>query len=156
MNPNWIIAISTLFYTVITAWLILEQRKSRTDDKFPCIVLRSRLNPSRPTTQESTPDEWKLRLVNVGRGPAFIEYFETKGLPCYVDGVHTDGIDRVIGPDTGDPDLQVDFANGTPDHLRLRKVIVVIRYRDIEGNLFESNLIDGKPGYKRLNRGITE
>lgn len=149
MEPNWIVAISTVVYTGITAWLIFEQRKSRTDDKFPCVVVRSRMTQSRPTAHGATADEWKLRLVNVGRGPAFIEYFETKGLPQYADGDHSRDIDKVIGPDVGDPDLQVDFADGTPDHLRLPKVTIVIHYRDIAGNLFKSRLTAGKPEYER-------
>lgn len=150
LDPNWVVAVSTVVYTGITAWLIFEQRRSRVEDKFPCIVVRARLNPSRVTALGVTTDEWKLRLVNVGRGPAFIEHFETAGLPHYVDGVHTDAIDKVVGPDVGDPDLQVDFADGTPDDLRRPGVRILVKYRDIAGNLFESILIGGKPSYKRL------
>ena len=150
LDPNWVVAISTTVYTGITAWLIFEQRKSRIEDKFPCIVMRSRLNPSRMTAHGATADEWKLRLVNIGRGPAFIEHFETKGLPHYADGTHTDDIDKVIGPDVGDPDLQVDFADGTPTDLRRPGAVVLIRYRDIAGNVFESRLVAGKPEYKRV------
>ena len=87
-------AIAAALYT----WVVSgEQRKTRLDDKFPCMVVRCRNNPA------TKVDE--LRLVNAGRGPAFITKFVVKGLDKldgihrYVDGDHIDGIDRVIGPE---------------------------------------------------------
>ncbi len=145
MEPTWITAICTAVYTVITAWLIIEQRRNRIDDKFPCIVARSRLNPKR------AKDIWRLQLVNIGRGPAFIEYFHTTGLSgCACnDGDNTDKIDNVIGPDVGDSDLQVTFGYGEPEYLKQSGVKIVIRYRDMAGRLFESRLIAGKLEYER-------
>jgi hypothetical protein len=142
------------------------------DDKFPCMVVRSRKRTkTNALGQEVESDE--LRLVNVGRGPAFITKFKVKGLDkiCpakddngedmrnekgeiiyrdYEDGDHTDGIDKVIGPDVGDPDLQCWFAWGTPHDLRVdsprpEKVSIGIAYKDIGGREFRSGIIDGKP-----------
>jgi len=144
--PTWIVAISTVAYTMITGLLILGQRKSRLDDKFPCIVVRSRFSPL-----ATDKKEWTIRLVNISRGPAFIEYFHTIGLGACSrkDGDNTDDIDKVIGPDMGDPDLQVAFAMGHPERLRSPEVKIVIHYRDIAGRLFKSRLIAGKPEYER-------
>jgi hypothetical protein len=127
-----------------------EQRKTRIDDKFPYIVVRSR----KRQRASDTIDE--LRLVNVGRGPAFITKFVVKGLDMldgihsYTDGDHTDEIDRVIGPEIGNPDLQCWFAWGTPQDIRAdsprpEKVSIGIAYKDIGGRLFRSGIINGKP-----------
>lgn len=141
-------AAAATVYAVLTHRLILEQRESRLDDKFPCIVVRSLYGQGATTTGK----EWRLRLVNVGRGPAFIESFKTKGLGpnYYPDGDHTHDIDNVIGSDVGDLDLRVYFAHGTPEVLRLPNVEIVIRYRDIAGRLFESRHIAGRLQYERL------
>jgi hypothetical protein len=150
MDPNWIVAISAVAYTGITAWLILDQRESRLDDKFPCIVVRSRLDRA-ATDVVTDRNEWTLRLVNIGRGPAFIEYFYAEGLhgcSCN-DGDLTDIIDKVIGPDTGDPHLQVAFAQGDPQVLRRSELRIIIHYRDVAGRLFKSRLIAGKHEYER-------
>ncbi len=135
-------------YADLTHQLILEQRESQLNDKFPCIVVRSRhvvhVSGVTPTTYE-----WKPRLVNIGRGPAFIEYFETTGLePHYKNGVHTDEIDKVIGPNVGDPDLEIPFANGTPEVLRRSEVTIVVRYHDIAGRVFTSGIREGNPFYE--------
>ncbi len=122
---------------------VSEQRKTRMDDKFPYMVVRSRKN------HDTNVDE--LRLVNAGRGPAFITKFVVKGLDRldgqheYKDGDHTDGIDRIIGPEIGNPDLQCWFAWGTPHHLRSGEVSIGIAYKDIGGRLFRSGIIDVKP-----------
>ena len=105
--------------------------------------MRSRLIPF-PTPGT----DWRLRLVNIGRGPAFIEYFHTTGLHHYDSGNHANDIDKVIGPDVGDPDLQVEFAAGSPADLRLPGVEIVIRYRDMAGRLFESRIREGIPYYE--------
>ncbi len=149
-DPNWITAGSTLIYTLITGWLIFQQRRSRLDDKLPCVVVRARLNPSRSGQWGQTPDEWKLRLINIGVGPAFIEQFETKGLSALKDGDHTQDIDRVIGADSGDPDQQVDFANGTPLDLRKSGTHITIRYKDIAGRRFETQFHAGRAEFVRL------
>jgi len=162
MDPNWIVAISALAYTGITAWLILDQRESRLDDKFPCVSVRSRKN--------SDTEDDEIRLVNVGRGPAFITKFLVEGLhkisPTkkqgkiihddkgeiiyhdYPDGDYTGKIDKVLGPEIGNPDLQCWFAWGTPEDLRSKKVTITIHYRDLAGRLFESGIDKGEPYYK--------
>lgn len=155
--PSAIGAIIAAFYAGVTS---SEQRKTRMDDKFPCMVVRSRKNP------DSKVDE--IRLVNVGRGPAFMTKFVVKGLDkiyprkddqgepilndkgektChdYPDGNHIDEIDRVIGPETGNPDLQCWFAWGTPENLRSEKVSIGITYNDVGGREFKSGIIKGKP-----------
>jgi F0F1-type ATP synthase membrane subunit c/vacuolar-type H+-ATPase subunit K len=152
MDPNWIVAAATVVvagaaigsaiaakrYADLTLRLILEQRESQLNDKFPCIVVRSRLMPTLP--EHSGAGGWTLRLVNVGRGPAFIESFETTGLPG-----RTDDVDKVIGPDIGDPYSQVQFAHGYPADLTSPKVTIIIRYHDIVGRGFESGIMEGKP-----------
>lgn len=140
-------AILALIVSIVVAfltWVIYrEQCQTRMDDKFPYMVVRSRKNP------DTNVDE--LRLVNAGRGPAFITRFVVKGLDKldgaheYKDGDHTDQIDRVIGPDMGNLDLQCWFAWGTPANLRSEKVSVGIAYKDIAGRIFESGIIRGKP-----------
>jgi len=135
-----IVSIAVAFLT----WVMYrEQRQTRMDDKFPCIIVRSRKNP------DTSVDE--LRLVNAGRGPAFITRFVVKGLDKldgkheYKDGDHTDEIDRVIGPDMGNLDLQCWFAWGTPANLRSEKVSIGIAYKDTGDRIFESGIIKGKP-----------
>jgi hypothetical protein len=140
-------AIAAGVYAFITYRLLSEQRKSRLDDKFPCVIVRGRFGP-RVASVMTTGNEWTIRLVNIGRGPAFIDHFETTGLPGYPDGVHTSDIDKVIGPDVGDPDLQVAFAVGHPSVLRQPGVAIVIHYRDIARRLFKSRLIAGKLDYE--------
>ena len=148
-DPSWITAASTLIYMLFTGGIILQQRKSRLDDKLPCIVVRARMNPSRLVQGGRTRDEWKLRLINIGVGPAFIEHFETKGLPSLVDGDHTQVIDRVVGAEVGDPDQQVDFADGTPDDIRREGTQFVIRYKDIAGRSFETRIVAGQTEFVR-------
>ncbi len=145
MDPNWIVAIVATVYTVITGWLIIEQRKSRLDDKFPCIVVRCLYGPGITTFEK----QWTLRLVNIGRGPAFIKHFYTEGVPYIADGVHTDDIDNVIGPEVGDPDLQISFApTNHPSTFQQSPWTIIIRYLDIAGRMFESGIKEGKPFYK--------
>lgn len=121
-----------------------EQRRTRLDDKFPCIVVRSRKNRS----------IYEVRLVNIGKGPAFITQFEVKGLDRlhsdheYKDGDHTDEIDRALGPEVGDPALQCWFAWGSPKQLRAETVSIGIAYTDIEHREFRSGIIRGKPVWK--------
>jgi hypothetical protein len=150
MDPNWITAISALAYTGITAWLILEQRRSRIDDKFPCVVVRSLRMPV-VRQDGSASNQRTLRLINIGRGPAFIEHFSTTGLGNYGpdDGDNTHKIDKVIGPDTGDPYLHVEFAEGSRSVLQQPNVEIVIRYHDVAGRLFKSGITAGKPWYER-------
>jgi hypothetical protein len=136
-------AIAAGVYAFLTNRLLSEQRASRLDDKFPYISVRAREDLSRPPGAT-----WEIRLVNIGRGPAFIEYFETTGLPSYPDGVHTGDIDKVIGPDVGDPHLQVAFALGPPANLRLPSLTIVIRYRDIAGRVFTSGITAGEPVFE--------
>jgi len=135
-------AIGAAIYTGITA---NEQRKTRRDDKFPYMVVRS-------IKVES--NEWELRLVNLGRGPAFVTTFKTEGLgelplnkPRNIaqDGYHTHEIDRVIGPEVGNPDLECMFAYGSPKVLRKPEVSIGIEYKDIGGRVFRSGIIKGKP-----------
>lgn len=149
-NPAWIGAASTVLYTLMTLWIIFEQRETRKDDKLPCVVIRSRLNPAREVHGGMTSDEWKLRLINIGGGPAFIEHFETTGVPGLENGAHTNAIDQVIGPDVGDPDQQIDFASGEPSVLREPGVRIVVRYRDVSKRLFETRLENGRVEFLRL------
>ena len=156
-NPNWIVAmatvmvaIATIVYAFITHRLISEQRKNWLDDKFPCISVRARFD-RRPTPVATNENEWTVRLVNIGRGPAFIDYFHTMGLSGHScdNGDRTDGIDKVIGPDVGDPHLQVAFAQGAhPSVLRQPEVAIIIRYHDIAGRSFESGIREGLPFYE--------
>jgi hypothetical protein len=148
-TPIWISAIAAVgavvaagVYAFLTYRLLSEQQRSWIDDKFPCIVVRAREDRSR-----QPGGTWEIRLVNIGRGPAFIEYFHTTGLSggSCPDGDHTRSIDKVIGPDVGDPHLQVAFALGPPATLRLPSVTIIIRYRDIAGRPFESGIIAGEP-----------
>jgi hypothetical protein len=145
MDANWITAISTLVYTGVTAWLILDQQESRLGDKFLSIVVRAREDPCR---QPGATGE--IRLVNVGRGPAFIEHFHVTGLSdgSRPDGNHSDDIDRAIGPDVGDPRLQVAFALCRPEVLRQPDVTIIIRYHDIARRVFTSGIRNGQPFYE--------
>lgn len=143
-------AIAAGVYAILTNRLLSEQRESRLDDKFPCISLRCRFD-RRPTPVATNENEWTIRLVNIGRGPAFIDYFHTTGLGGYScdDGDHTNGIDKVIGPDVGDPHLQVAFAQGAhPSVLREPGVTIIIRYRDLAGRVFTSGIREGNPFYE--------
>lgn len=149
MSPEAVSAIAAVAYTVITLWLILENRALRADEKLPCVVIRARMNASRSIPMGVTADEWKLRLINVGSGPAFLESFETSGLPKYADGVHTGDIDSVIGAGD-DPDQQIDFCDGEPADLRKAGVRIVIRYRDIARRLFETEMKNGRSEFRRI------
>jgi hypothetical protein len=149
MDPNWISAIAAVgavvaatVYAFITSRLLSEQRRNWIDDKFPCIFVRWGNDPC--------DDTWTIRLVNVGRGPAFIEFFHTSGFSSFRcgDGDHTQEIDKVIGPDVGDPTSQVRFALGSKERFKPGEVTVVIRYRDIAGRLFESGVTAGKPVFE--------
>jgi hypothetical protein len=105
----------------------------------------------RRPTETDTGHEWTTRLVNVGRGPAFIDYFHTTGLGAYSrpDGDWTHDIDKVIGPDVGDPYLQVAFAQDAhPSVLRESGVTIIIRYHDIAGRVFESGIRQGEPFFE--------
>jgi hypothetical protein len=97
---------------------------------------------------------WWLRLINIGRGPAFIEHFETHGLRGYPDGIHTNDIDTVIGPDVGDPGQQIEFAGGVPADLRQREVRIIIRYRDIADRQFETEFINGRAHFHKSSSRI--
>lgn len=149
-DPNWIVAGSTFVYTLMTGILIFQQRRSRQDDKLPCVVVRARLNPSRAVPGGVTTDEWKLRLINIGVGPAFIVHFRTTGIPGLSDGDHTHDIDHVLGADNGDPDQQIDFANGTPGDLRTPDAQIIVRYKDVAGREFESRICGGRAEFVRL------
>jgi hypothetical protein len=138
--------IAAVVYIIFTIWLILEQRNTRLDDKLPCVIVRARENPA---TSGSSP-VWWLRLINIGKGPAFIEHFETHGLPHYGDGLHTGEIDTVLGPDVGDPGQQIEFTPGNPTHLRQPSVSITIRYRDISGRRFETRFINKRSRFMRL------
>jgi hypothetical protein len=143
MDPNWIVAIAAIIYAFLTYRLLSEHQKSQLNDKFPCVVVRARRNPFTNTLE--------IGLVNVGRGPAFIQSFDTNGLShlrCS-DGDHTDDIDNVIGPNAGNPDLQVVFAYGESKPITAPDVTVVIHYRDIAGRLFKSRFVAGKLDYER-------
>jgi hypothetical protein len=135
-------AIGAAFYTWITA---REQRKTRRDDKFPYLVVRSIRTEQRAHF---------LGLVNVGRGPAFITMFITKGLSelhsnsgirFAKDGDHTHEIDRVIGPGVANLDFLSWFAYGKPENLRSEEVSIGMEYKDIGGRVFRSGIIKGKP-----------
>jgi hypothetical protein len=139
-------AIGAVIYTGITA---REQRKTRRDDKFPYMVVRS---IEKRTGDGLRTGNHELRLVNLGRGPAFITMFRMKGLSkssrnekIAQDGDHTHMIDRVIGPEVGNPDLQCWFAHGTPDVLRREEVSIGLEYKDIGNRVFRSGIINGKP-----------
>jgi hypothetical protein len=126
-----------------TGWMVIEHRRTRVNDKFPCLVVRSRLNMD---TREN-----EARLVNVGRGPALITKLVTGGLDKlqgfheYKDGDHTHEIDRIIGPEIGNPDLQCWFAYGSPADLRKKTVSIGIEYKDMGGRIFRSGIIHGIP-----------
>lgn len=141
------IAIFTGCYTIITWRLLREAQRTRKADKMPCVIIRSRRNPPEEMAAGMTGERWDLRLVNVGSGPAFIDRFETNGVPNYTDGQHV--IDQVIGPDVGDPDLQIAFAEGGPDVVRNPKVKIGIRYHDIYGQSFETIYEDGRVTFPR-------
>lgn len=136
-------AIGTIAAAIYAGVAASEQRRTRMDDKFPCMVVGSR-------------NDDELRLVNIGRGPAFITQFAVEKLDelvagkKYEDGDKTIYIDRVIGPEVGDPALQCHFAWGgakdiREDSPRPEKVSIGIAYEDIGGRLFRSGIIRGTP-----------
>jgi len=135
-------ALTAAIYTAITA---REQQKTRRDDKFPCVVVRS---------IKTEQKRHFLALANVGRGPAFVTMFMTKGLSelgshsglkFAKDGNHTHEMDRVIGPGEANLDFLSWFAYGNPDDLRSKEVSIGIEYKDIGGRVFRSGIINGKP-----------
>jgi hypothetical protein len=172
---DWITLISPVVYFFMTLWLIFGHRKNGTNDKFPCIVVRTRKNAftedskrkdeskedssidnnkKAPSEEEKSQRQWGIRLLNIGRGPAFIQHFVTEGLTRgkppddwfrYSDGIHTQDIDKVIGPEVGDPNLQVHFAYGDSEFLRSDKVSIGIIYNDIAGRQFKSGIIKRNP-----------
>jgi hypothetical protein len=66
-------------------------------------------------------------------------------VPEYTDKDHVDDIDRVIGPEVGDPDLQCHFAYGASCDLRKEDLSIGIEYEDTGGRVFRSGIIRGKP-----------
>lgn len=143
-------AVSAAVYTGFTAWLLWETIRNRKEDRLPCIVIKARENPPIKMALGVTGPEWWLRLINVGHGPAFIDHFETQGIPGYGDGLHTDHIDSVLGPDNGDPAQQIEFAKGTPADLRIPAISIIVRYRDVYGRRFETHHHNGRSSFNRL------
>lgn len=143
-------AIGTIAAAIYAGVAANEQRRTRMDDKFPCMVVRSRdVGPIDHKYAKIVATQ-QLRLVNVGRGPAFITKFRIRNVTGHKDGDHTIHIDRVIGPEVGDPALQCHFAWGTPQDIREDsnkpdKVSIGICYEDTGGRIFRSGIIRGTP-----------
>lgn len=148
--PLWTIFVAPAVYALMILYLVFENQRGSKNDKFPCVIVKARLNPN--TDEESTKDEkkkWSIRLINVGRGPAFIKKFTTYGLTTYPDGDNTDQIDKVIGPDVGDPHLQIEFTFEVDlAILREPRLTIEIQYEDISGRLFISGIEKGMPFWK--------
>lgn len=136
-------------------YLVWETERNGRNDKFPCIIVKGRHRREDQITKEGLR-KWGVRLVNVGGGPAFIDDLDVQGLTEEPEGANgpskkqngnrTDNIDKVIGPDVGDPDLQMEFA-GEDDILILqrRTVIIEVKYHDITGRNFMSGIRNGFP-----------
>jgi len=130
-------------YAIMIILLILENQRSGKNDKFPCIVVKARRNPN---ATEHPEKEWSIRLINIGRGPAFIKRFAVYGLTDYRDGDRTDDTDKVIGPEVGDPDLEIEFTfERDLAILRSPDVTIEIWYEDIAGREFVSGIRRGIP-----------
>ena len=153
-------SIAWLVPVLMTLWLILVHLRNGINEKFPCIVVKTRHNHDTKVSEEKSEEEksqrpWEIRLVNIGRGPAFIQDVVTEGLTRgerpdvwfdYPNGrVPRKKMDRVIGPEIGDPHLQVHFAYGDTDFLRSDGVSVCIIYNDIAGRMFRSGIVKGNP-----------
>jgi hypothetical protein len=146
----WTAFIAPVVYAAMILYLVFESQRSGKNDKFPCVIVKARLNCN--YDEKSTEDEkkkWSIRLINVGRGPAFIKKFTAHGLTTYPDGDNTHLIDKVIGPDVGDSHLQIEFTfEKDLGILREPRVTVEIQYEDIAGRQFVSGIEKGVPLWK--------
>ena len=140
------IACMGIFITIAVYLKILwESILSRKDQKMPVISFRFRyLSGGLP----GLPG-YSYRLVNVGGGAAFITKFEILSSRIYASGDITAGIDSILGPCSGDEDLEIAYAiepvpPGTigttmgPPELRDPKTHYLIEYRDAFGRQFST------------------
>jgi hypothetical protein len=154
MDNWWSPFIAPIVYAMMIIYLVWETRRNGINDKFPCIIVKGR--ERRKEQRDEGLKRWGVRLINIGRGPAFIDDLNVQGLTEYsqgsqgplnkVNGNRTHNIDKVIGPDVGDPDLQMEFA-GQEDILILQRsdVTIEVKYHDITGRNFMSGIRKGVP-----------
>lgn len=134
-----------MVYATVTLYLIWENQRNGRNDKFPCVIVKAR---AREELNVEPEKPWSIRLINVGRGPAFIKKFTVCGLTSY-NGDCTHLIDKVIGPDVGDPHLQIEFTfEKDLGILRESRVTIEIQYEDIAGRPFRSGIEKGIPFWK--------
>jgi hypothetical protein len=132
-------------YLLMILYLVWENQRGGRNDKFPCVIVKAR----EQIQVQPTYKKWGIRLINVGRGPAFIKRFTVNGLTNYHNGDCTERIDKVLGPDVGDPHLQIEFAyEDDLAILRDPNTTIEIQYEDMAGRLFISGIEKGIPVWK--------
>lgn len=167
---NWheyIGLIQPTVYFIMIIYLVWETRRNGRNDKFPCIIVKGRHRTQYQIERENLK-KWGIRLINVGRGPAFIYYFNVAGLTerqgspgpqgppgepgSPVNGNRIHDIDKVIGPEVGDQNLQMEFAEEEEILILQREnCTIIVKYRDILGREFTSGIRNGDPIWEAPN-----
>jgi hypothetical protein len=143
--PSWTAFVAPTVYALMILYLVFENQRGSKNDKYPCVIAKARKNPE----PNNPDDKWSIRLINVGRGPAFIKKFTTYGLTTYPEGDNTHLIDKVLGPGPGDANLQIEFTFEVDlEILRSPDVTIEIEYEDIAGRSFISGIERGNPFWK--------
>ncbi len=148
---NLMLVLVTLGYAFLTYFILKENRRDRLNQKMPVVVFRFRLDQGK--AQE--------RMVNIGSGPALDIQLETN---LILNGDTVTGfnrnqltalpptlpVDNVLGPDNGDPDMQICFMispNGV-SVLKNREAIFKVTYKDVFGRKHETIFQDCKNNFK--------
>ncbi len=150
-----IIALLTAFYVWYTRQLLANVRAETLNQKRPIIVFRFRHakgSGGGPVTQD--------RMVNVGSGPALhialysnLVVSENGGDASLSDQLRPWPlpVDNVLGPESGDPDMQICFNVGQGEVktlLRAEGVKLSVKYEDIFGRKFATDFVHMKHNLK--------
>jgi len=143
-----IIALLTAFYVGYTRQLLANVRAETLNQKRPIIVFRFRHATGSgevPVTQD--------RMVNVGSGPALhialysnLTFSENGGDVSFTDQLKPWPlpIDNILGPESGDPEMQICFNVGQGEGrtlLRGEGVKLSVKYEDIFGRKFATDFV---------------
>lgn len=149
---NLLIVFLTGVLAYFTYRLIAESRIERINQKMPVVVFRFR-HIRHMDRQQLVEIETQERIVNIGSGPALNIQLRTNGeLGGVAVGMldkDEDGlmpwpsgyiVDNVLGPDSGDPDMQICFARTSGDVSLLKnpKLILKATYNDVFGRQFKT------------------
>lgn len=148
-HSGLLLVLLTAVYATLTYFILRESRSERLNQKIPVIVFRFRHIPEQ--LNQHIVRETQERLVNIGSGPALDIQLTTNqkfdGLE--MAGKDADGlmpwpnkypVDNVLGPDSGDPDMQVCFMarTGGLSILKDPTLVLKVRYKDIFGRSYET------------------